>query len=278
MSTLVRWVIALGGLWCPPVEAQSYHLRDGTRLEASAVERRGHGLVERLTEPGDEGLAERWHDVTEIIRLEWPEPAGLSLAREQLARGSPDEALAHVEPVVAEFAAFARVEGSWWDEAALLQAEALLAAGRSADASPVVQALVGVGSAVGAPATRLLFVEIDLQQGRVELAAAMLNRILAEGPLPADLAARAAWLRGEVRLRQGEHEAALEAFLEIPAFHSRERILRPAVLWGSAQAYQRYGDIGRAVRALEQLLLEYPQHPLAAAAQGALSAMSSSTP
>lgn len=248
--------------------AQHYVMRDGTVLEAAAVERRDSMIVERLTEAGEEGVAERLHACSDVVRLEWPEPDALAAAREYFEKGAAEEALTLVEPLIHEFAMFAGVEGSWWDEAALLKAQALLAVGRSAEATPVVQALLA-----NRPTTevkqlgRLLFVEIDLLAGRVELASTMLEQIVRDEVLPGELAARAWWLRGEVLSRQGKHEQALEAYLHVPAFFGRERARRPAVLLGASAAYRKIGDRERADRSLNRLIREYPQHPLAARAR-----------
>lgn len=244
--------------------AQRYVMRDGTILDVAKVERRGNVLVEPLTDPEDEGVAERLHALSDVVRLDWPEPEALMAAREQLDQGAPEVAIASVAPVLEDFIAFPDVDGSWWDEAALIKAQALLAAGRSAEAAPLVQALVAAQPDPEVQQlSRLLFVEIDLDQGRTELASAMLKQIAEDEGLPSALAARVWWLRGDVFFRRDEFEQALEAYLHVPAFFGRERSLRPAVLLGSARAYREFGDGARADRALSQLLTEYPQHPLA---------------
>lgn len=247
---------------------QEYVLRDGTVLTADLAERRDGALVVHLTGPAEEGAAERWYPLTDVVRLNWPEPPELAAARRALENAEPGAVPSRLAPVVAQFAPFAHVPGSWWGEAAWLRARALVDLGRSGEAVPLVQALLAhPDPGPLAPAARLLFVEIDLTAGRTEVAAAMLANVRGAPDLTLEQRAQICLLAGEMELRRGRYEAAVETFLRVPVFHGRVWALRPAALLGSGRAYRKLGQAARAERAWRDLLRGWPDHPLTTAAR-----------
>lgn len=256
-----------------PLGAQQYQLRDGSFLSAEEVVVRGGRLVESLEADGGEAEVERSYPLSDVVRLDWPEPEALEAARAAQAVGRSDEVIALVEPVRMEFVLFAKVPGSWWTAASLLRLQALLRADRAADAEEAARELIATATdpeAVGL--ARLGLAQQESVAGRADIAAAMVDSILAED-VPAGVHARAALLRGDLALQRGDAGAALEAYLRIPVFHGLRRDLLPEALAGSVRAYRLSGDEARTERAASELAREFPDSPEAAqlAADGILS-------
>ena len=244
--------------------AQQYHLRDGHVLDAIDVAVRGVSLVEAVDAVSADAVVERNYPVSDVVRLDWPEPDAFEAARSALARGAGREAVVMLEPVRAEFVLFAKLPGSWWTAASLLRLRGLMLAGAADEAEAAARELIATAidpEAVGL--ARLGLAELQLAAGQGEIAAAMVEAILKED-VPAGVRARSWLLRGERALQQGDAEAALEAFLRIPVLHaSREGLLAPA-LEGSRRAYLLWDDPARADRAAEELRRTFPDSPEAA--------------
>jgi len=244
--------------------AQQYHLRDGHVLDAIDVAVRGVSLVEAVDAVSADAVVERNYPISDVVRLDWPEPDAFEAARSALARGAGREAVVMLEPVRAEFVLFAKLPGSWWTAASLLRLRGLMLAGAADEAEAAARELIATAidpEAVGL--ARLGLAELQLAAGQGEIAAAMVEAILKED-VPAGVRARSWLLRGERALQQGDAEAALEAFLRIPVLHaSREGLLAPA-LEGSRRAYLLWDDPTRADRAAEELRRTFPDSPEAA--------------
>jgi hypothetical protein len=244
--------------------AQQYHLRDGHVLDAIDVAVRGVSLVEAVDAVSADAVVERNYPISDVVRLDWPEPDAFEAARSALARGAGREAVVMLEPVRAEFVLFAKLPGSWWTAASLLRLRGLMLAGAADQAEAAARELIATAidpEAVGL--ARLGLAELQLAAGQGEIAAAMVEAILKED-VPAGVRARSWLLRGERALQQGDAEAALEAFLRIPVLHaSREGLLAPA-LEGSRRAYLLWDDPARADRAAEELRRTFPDSPEAA--------------
>ncbi len=244
--------------------AQQYHLRDGTILSADDVVVRGVELVEGVDSDGAGAVVERTYPLPEVVRLDWPEPEALELAREALATGRCAEVSALLEPVRAEFVLFAKVPGSWWTAASFLRLRSLLESGASTEAEAAARELIATAidpESVGL--ARLGLAELEVAVGHGEIAAAMVKAILAE-EVPAGVHARAWLVRGELALQRGDAEAALEAFLRIPVLYGNRRELYAAALDGSRRAYLLARDTGRADRAAAELQRDFPLSPEAA--------------
>lgn len=254
--SLVIFLLLVGS-----VRAQQYHLRDGLVLDAINVTLRGVSLVEVVDAVSAEAVVERSYPISDVVRLDWPEPAALAAARSALAKGAGREAVATLEAVRAEFVLFAKLPGAWWTAASLLRLRGLMLAGAAEEAEAAARELIATAidpEAVGL--ARLALAELALAAGQGEIAAAMVEAILKED-VPAGVRARSWLLRGERALQQGEAEAALEAFLRIPVLHpGRPELLAPA-LDGSRRAYQLWGDATRAERAAEELRRVFPDSP-----------------
>lgn len=238
------------------VYAQRYILRDGRIIEAEGTTLRADQIVRAI--PGyAEGDAEIAYPIANVARIEWPEPPELAEARQSLIAGQPEAALLLSERMAARFAPLASVPGSWWSEAALIQARALAQSDQSDAAGTLARQLVqtALTPEIAASATVIL-AEIEVAAGRQEPAIAFLHELSARSPGPT-IEAQIQLLRGDLALQRGAAEAALEAYLQVPAFFGALDEFMPRALLGSARAYRAYGDPARSKRAYTELMGRY---------------------
>ena len=241
-----------------PCRGQNYRLRDGRVLAASAVVVRGNQLM-RLIEVKSGGVAEVGYPLSEVISLEWPEPEELRRARERLHNGVAEQALADASAVVARFAPFATLPGSWWSEAERLRLKALVALGRFSEIRTAAQQLFERSQDETTRQTAsLILARVAVLERRWPDARRLIDLLL-KTTLPPALEAEAAVIAGELKLHESDWEGALESFLQLPAFHPAETGLLPKALLGSSRAYRRLGDAGRAERATLELIDQFPK-------------------
>lgn len=242
----------------PVCRGQQYRLRDGRALAANAVVVRGNQLV-RLLEVKGGGTAEVGYPLIEIVSVDWPEPEELVRAREGLHNGAVEQALSDATAVVTRFAPFATLPGSWWPEAERLRLKALIALNRISEIGAAGRQLFD-----RAPdeATRqeagLLLARVALHERNWPEARKRIESLM-KSKLPSGLEAEAAVVCGDLKLHESDWEGALESFLQLPAFHPAETALLPKALLGSARAYRRLGDAGRAERAALELIDQFPK-------------------
>jgi hypothetical protein len=237
-----------------PLLAQRYHLRDGRVWDAARVKVVEGRLSVALA--GD-GTAEMGFPLSEVVRLEWPEPPELTRARRSLETGLPLEAAKLAADTAESFAPFARTEGSWWAEARALEARALLAARRTKPARQAAASLLSAGPPTRlAAVARVVAAGADLSDGAPGPAVAVLEAELRAPDAGAE--AEAAALLATHRLATEAWEAALEAALRVVVFHRRRADLLPAALLVTAKAYRKLGDSGRAERAALDLVDGFP--------------------
>jgi tetratricopeptide (TPR) repeat protein len=238
-----------------PLAAQRYHLRDGRVLEAGQVKLADGRLTVALV--GD-GAGEMAFPLSQVARLDWPEPAELARARRSLEAGRAQEAARLAADTADAFGPFARTEGSWWAEARALEARALLAAHRTKPARQAATSLLSANPpARVAAVARVVVAGADLRDGVAGRAVTVLEAELRAPDAGAE--AEAAALLAEHRLATEDWEAALEAGLRVIVFHPGRADLLPGALLVSAKAYRQLGDNGRAERAALELVDRFPE-------------------
>lgn len=260
-------------LFAPAVSAQRYILDNGASVPADLVKVSGSDLVQSLAG----GAAERRFPISNIARLDFPEPSELAETSALIASGQSAQALYKIEPVYRRFAPFSKTPGSWWSEAAILRLRALLlppntkvdpkaaeeAPARIRAAAREIMSISTDPEATGE--AKLALAELDVRSGRSEMAVAMLNEIVRDAP--GSVKARAWLLRGDLAMKRNAYEEALDAYLRIPALFGTLDELMPAAILGSARAYKGHGDNDRAERAYLDLLDNYKNTPQATAAK-----------
>lgn len=251
-----------------PLSAQRYLLKDGKILKQDEVVLKGDVLVKSLG--GDAG--EMQFPVSQVVRLDWPEPEEIDQARKLLAAGKADEAETKITPIYTQFAPFSKVPGGWWNDAALLRARALLARNQLAEAETAAKEVISTSTQVeNQQAAQMISVRIQLLLGKPTLAEAKMEELVKQDAAEAILA-EIAVLRGDIAFGQKEFEKAIELYLLVPAFYGTEEEIMPAALLGSARSLRAYGDAARAERAYLDLSSAYPASAEAAIAKRELAA------
>jgi tetratricopeptide (TPR) repeat protein len=250
----LRFCLAL--VFLPVAHGQRYILKNDSVLAADSVKLASGALVQEVALSGG-GSSERRFPLSDIARLDFPEPEALDAAEKLVAAGSGADALKLVEPVCRQFAPFAKIAGSHWPRAADLRLKALLLGTDSSAIASAARELMqsGLGPEVTGVA-KLALAQLDARAGKESLAKVMLEEIVREAP--PGVRARAWLLRGDLAAARAAHVEALECYLRVPAFFGTYDELMPAALLGAARAYKGYGDGSRAERAALDLIDTYP--------------------
>lgn len=261
MRTLVCALLALAAV--APLSAQRYLLRDGRVLNQADVTLRGANLVRSLGADGGEIS----YPISQVVRLDWPEPVEIAEARELVNANKGAEAETKITPVYNQFAPFSRIPGSWWSDAALIRARALIAQNKNDEAERAARELISTSAdADTVIAAQLIMARVQMLLDRNDIADAMLDEIIRKDA-SAEVEARAVILRGDIAYARKEFEKALEFYLQVPVFYGTEDTVMPVALLGSARSYRGYGDPARAERAYLDIIVTYPDSAQAAIAK-----------
>jgi tetratricopeptide (TPR) repeat protein len=242
-----------------PLCAQRYLLKDGRALNQSEVTLKGNNLVRALSGGGGEIS----YPISDVVRLDWPEPAEIEEARVLEAGGNHAAAEEKITGVYRQFGPFSKLPGSWWSDAALIRARALIAQDKTADAERAARELMsGSPDADTVTAAQLIMARVQMLQNKPDIADAMLDEIMRKDA-SGEVEARAVILRGDIAYARKEFEKALEFYLQVPVFFGTEEAVMPVALLGSARCYRGYGDAARAERAYLDIIVTYPDSPQA---------------
>lgn len=258
-----RYIFALLALSAvSPLCAQRYILKDNRVLNHADVTLKGANLVRSL---GDG--AEVSYPISQVARLDWPEPEEIDQARQLVASGKGAEGEEKITPIYRQFAPFSKLPGSWWSEAALIRARALLAQEKKQDAERAARELMSTSADTETVlSAQLIMARVQMLLEKPDIADAMLDEIMRKDA-PSEVEARAAILRGDIAFARKEFEKAIEFYLQVPAFYGTEEAVMPMALLGSARAYRGYGDTARAERAYLDIMVTYPDSAEAAIAK-----------
>jgi tetratricopeptide (TPR) repeat protein len=252
MKKLLCSLLALAAV--SPLCAQRYLLTDGRILNSADVTLKDGSLVRPLAGGGGEIT----YQISQVARLDWPEPVELAQSRELVAAGKGAEAEKLITPIYQQFAPFPKLPGSWWSDAALIRARALLAQQKTADAESAARELMsGSTDTETVAAAQLIMARVQMSLDKPDIADAMLDEIMSKD-VSSEIEARAAILRGDLAYARKEFEKALEYYLRVPVFYGTEDAVMPIALLGSARSYVGYGDPVRAERAYLDIIVMYP--------------------
>jgi hypothetical protein len=115
-----------------PAFGQAISLKTGQKVDTQGVRREGD-LIMGKVQVGT-GSGEIGYHLSQIAKIDFPEPRGLKSAADLMTQGQPQKAFAEIEPVVSFYQGFKEVPGSWWAQAALIKVSVLAALQREAEA------------------------------------------------------------------------------------------------------------------------------------------------
>ena len=252
-------------------QGQTITLNTGLKVETVGV-RRDRELVMGKVQVGS-GSGEVGYSAAQIAKIDFPEPRGIKLGADLLAQGQPEKALAELDPILAYYGPFKDITGAWWSQAALIKVFALGALRRDAEAEALV---AEIEKAVTDPVMARK-VQVRLSAGLIrkkdfEKAIAICDAAIKQSTEPEILAD--AWVnKGDALFAQKQWDGALLAYLHVPVFYNDEKSFLPHALLGSARAYGRLDDTGRAKKTFNDLIAAYPKSAEAAVAQVELQKM-----
>lgn len=106
-TTLLLLMLAVTGFRAP---AQNIILKDGKVIASKGLRREGETILATIDIPGAAGQPARTgeigYQVSQILKLDFPEPAQLRAAPDLIAQGKGAEALAQLEPVLKYYEGF----------------------------------------------------------------------------------------------------------------------------------------------------------------------------
>ncbi len=274
----LRW--ALGGLLFAVIAvssapAQNILMKDGKTVATKGIRRQGDMIMATVEisipgsgdQPAKVQTGQIGYPLSQIARLDFPEPTQLSTVPDLIVAGRSAEALAQIEPVVRYYESFRDAPGSWWAEAALLKIEALQAVGNFKDADTLIGSLSVLATDPETMRAAKVFIAAGLtRRGEHAKAVDMFEQVIKDATKPTTLAT-AAVNKGQSHLALKQYEPALISFLQVPVFYPNQKTLVPQAMLGSAKAYFGLEDLTRAKSALDDLLKDFGSSPQAAEAK-----------
>ena len=277
MSYWTKLLLALGSMAITtlPVSAQNILLKDGKTVVSKGLRRQGDIIMATVDipipalagKPARVQTGEIGYSLSAITKLDFPEPPQLYTVPELIATGKLPEALAQIEPIVRFYESFRDAPGSWWEESLLLKIEALQAMGNFKDADPLIDNLSRVATAPETVRAAKVFVAAKLtRRGDYARALEMFNQVMKESTKPMTLATASVNM-GQSYLGLKQYESALLAFLQIPVFYPRQKMLLTQSILGCARAYYGMENLPKAKSTLEDLIKDYASAPQVADAK-----------
>jgi tetratricopeptide (TPR) repeat protein len=255
-------------LFVSPGHGQTIISKTGQKVETQGLRRDGDMVLGKIQVGA--GSGEIGYHLSQIAKIEFPEPRGLKSAADLMTQGQPEKALAEIEPVVAFYQAFKEIPGSWWSQAALIKVSMLAALQRAGEAEALA---ADIQKSVTDPETAR-GAQVRLAGGLIrkrdfQKALAICDAAIKES-LDPEIVANA-WLnKGDALFAQKEWDAALLAYLHVPFFFPDQKLVMPGALLGSGKASALLDDKTQATRSFNDLIAAFPKSAQAAVAQSEL--------
>jgi len=250
---------------------QAIILKTGQKVDTLGL-RRESDMVMGKVQVGT-GSGEIGYHISQIARIEFPEPRGLKNGADLMTQGQPEKALAEIEPVLGYYQGYKEVPGGWWAQAALVKVSVLAALQREPEAeslaADIQKSVMDPETARGA---QLRLTPALIRKRDFEKAIAICAAAIKDSADPEILAN--AWVnKGDALFAQKQWDTALLAYLRVPIFFADEKLVMPAALLGSGKASARLDDKAQATRSFNALISAFPKSAQAAVAQAELQKM-----
>jgi tetratricopeptide (TPR) repeat protein len=239
--------------------AQSLVLKDGKVVAVGKDLRRQGDTLFTLVElsgatPGQPAMTgEVGYAVAQIARLNLPPPAFLKTVPDLLAQGKAAEALAQLDPSLANQVTFRDLPGSWWAETALLKLRALNQLGRESEVEPLAQQISTCAVNPDQPRAAQAQVAVALfRKGQHVRALPIAMAVLKESKEP-ETRAVANVVKGGCLMAKKDWEGALLAYLKLPVFCPSDKQLLAQALLGAGRAQFELSDLEAAKATLNEL-------------------------
>lgn len=252
----------MGALLAVPAPGQNILMKDGKVIVTKGLRRQGDTIIATVELPGGEAgkpakTGDLGYPLAQIAKLDFPEPAVFKAASDLITQGKGAEVIAQLDPVVKYYEGFRDAPGSWWADAALLKAQALISLGREKEAEPLADQISRIATDPEiVRGAEVVLAGAMVRRGAHAQALEVAERALKECKRPATRAP-AAIIKGECLLAKKEWEDAMLAFLQVPVLYPGEKILLPQSMLGAGRAQFGMGNLPEAKAALNDLLKAY---------------------
>ena len=233
--------------------AQNILMKDGKVITAKSLRRQGD-IIMATQELGAGATAEMGYPVSQIQKIDFPEPAQLRAAKDLFTQGKAAEALAQIDSALRYYEGFRDAPGSWWADLALLKSTILTSEGRDKEAEPIVEQISRLATDPETVRAARAQIAVSLtRRGEYAKAVEMSDAVIKESEKPETIAS-AAMSKGQAHLALKQWEPALLAFLQVPVFFPDEKVLLPAGMLGVGRAYLGMEDLTRAKATFNELV------------------------
>ncbi|MBV9009317.1 MAG: hypothetical protein JO354_09160 [Verrucomicrobia bacterium] len=245
--------------------AQNIELKTGQVIETTGLRASGDMVMAKVTV--GETTGEVGYPISQIAKIDFPEPRALQTARDLLTQGQAEKAVEEIEPIIRYYAPYKLVAGSWWAPAALVKVSALAVLKRDREAEALAEEVrVSATSPEIARAAELRTAAGLIRKQQLAKAAQICDAAIHESTDESVLAD--AWTtKGDVLAAQRQWDAALVAYLHVPVFYREQSLFMPAAMLGSARAFHHIDDNARARREFGELIESFPKSAEASIAQ-----------
>ncbi|HZJ15088.1 MAG TPA: tetratricopeptide repeat protein [Chthoniobacteraceae bacterium] len=249
--------------------------KDSTKAVAKNLRRQGDNIIVTMELPpekpgdpvktGDIGIP-----ISQIEKIEFPEPGVLKTAPDLIVQGKAEDALAQVDQAAKYYEGFRDAPGSWWRQLTLLKMNTLIILGREKDAAALADTMSNLATEPESQrAAKVLLAAAATRRGDAQKAADALDSVLKDSK-QSDVLASAAIYKGQSYLALKDWENALLSFLQIPVLYPEAKELAPASMLGVGRAHFGLEDFPTAKNTFKELMKTFKGTPEATAAKAEL--------
>jgi TolA-binding protein len=248
------WAAVLGS--CVSASAAPYVILQGNqRVDGVSIRVKPDGSIVLTDAAGQQRTLAR----AQIVRAVADKPAGMDQAIQQVQAGKFDLAIPVLEKIVSDMRFLS------WDQQAVVPLTQALTAKDPARAVSVFENVLKDNPQLENSPARWTYYSALVAANRVSELEPKLDALIRTGPA-AD-AARAQLLRGDLRTRQNQMEAAVLDYLRTVTFYETETALMPEALYKTADTLEKMRD-ARCRDWYKRLVDEFPDSPQAVEARG----------
>lgn len=255
-------------------EAQTIVRTDGQQITPALGTRlRRDGANVMVSIKVGQTLGEQGVQVSQIARIEFPEPAELKQTEALIGQERFDSALARIEPVFNAQSPFKDIPGNFWARAAALKATALSGVGKVAEADALLAELAKIPGNQGVGASINLALADNLARKGQDIEALKLcEKVIQDSDDPTVLTK--AWItKGDIHLRKKDFDPATLAYMHVIVFSPRDKAASARAYLGAARALKGLERFDDAAARYDDLEKGYPQTPEAVTAKQELDAL-----
>jgi tetratricopeptide (TPR) repeat protein len=243
-------------------------MKNGTIQSAEGLERQGDQVMVRVNTL-NAGFGQVGVPVSDIARLNLPEPKDIKSASALNSDGKFDMAFAQIDPIATYQKTIRDIPGNWWGKAAVVEIKALLGLNRTADATALENDIATYSKDPEILLGAKLEVALSTKFTDPQVALAAYDDIINQSRDPLTLSQ--AWI-AEADIHFGQHEFvdALMNYLTVTVFYPEHNPFIPKAMLGAAESYNKLKDLTNALKTWHQLVDSYPDSPEASLAKAEL--------